>query len=196
MPRPRGTHLLRRLVLIDFVILIVWARKSRPSLSDSIDSIQLRALHETSSESLAHIRAGTVRGARCRCRRRHRPLDVVPEMRSAVASNATASRRGRDRVRGYRRRCRRRAAWASSATDATDDPNRRSSACKTFASPLRALAPLLLRREDPALVEIVVEQRRRQRVASQRCRWCCAMASTARRVISKHFARKKRLPPG
>ena len=100
MPRPRGTHLLRRLVLIDFVILIVWARKSRPSLSDSIDSIQLRALHETSSESLAHIRAGTVRGARCRCRRRHRPLDVVPEMRSAVASNATASRRGRDRVRG------------------------------------------------------------------------------------------------
>ena len=91
-------------------------------------------------------------------------------MQSAVASNATASRRGRDRVRGYRRRCRRRAAWASSATDATDDPNRRSSACKTFASPLRALAPLLLRREDPALVEIVVEQRRRQRVASQKWR--------------------------
>ena len=39
-----------------------------------------------------------------------------------------------------------------------------------FASPLRALAPLLLRREDPAPVEIVVEQRRRQRVASQKCR--------------------------
>tara|TARA_B100001758_G_scaffold229426_1_gene224330 strand:- start:60 stop:272 length:213 start_codon:yes stop_codon:yes gene_type:complete len=35
---------------------------------------------------------------------------------------------------------------------------------------LRALAPLLLRREDPAPVEIVVEQRRRQRVASQKCR--------------------------
>ena len=73
-------------------------------------------------------------------------------------------------MRGYRRRCRRRAAWASSATDATDDPNRRSSACKTFASPLRALAPLLLRGEYPALVEVVVEQRSRQRVASQRCR--------------------------
>ena len=77
---------------------------------------------------------------------------------------------GRSRVRGYCRRCRRRAAWASSATDATDDPSRRSRACKTFASPLRALAPLLLRGEDPALVEIVVEQRRRQRVASQKCR--------------------------
>ena len=50
------------------------------------------------------------------------------------------------------------------------DPSRLSRACKTFASPLRALAPLLLRREDPALVEIVVEQRRRQRVASQKCR--------------------------
>ena len=61
-------------------------------------------------------------------------------------------------------------AVGSSATDATDDPNRRSSACKTFASPLRALAPLLLRREDPAPVEIVVEQRRRQLVASQKCR--------------------------
>jgi hypothetical protein len=35
---------------------------------------------------------------------------------------------------------------------------------------LRALAPLLLRREDPAPVEIVVEQRRRQLVASQKCR--------------------------
>ena len=43
-------------------------------------------------------------------------------------------------------------------------------ACETFASPLRALAPLLLPREDPAPVEIVVEQRRRQRVASQKCR--------------------------
>ena len=61
-------------------------------------------------------------------------------------------------------------AVGSSATDATDDPSRRSRACKTFASPLRALAPLLLRREDPALVEIVVEQRRRQLVASQKCR--------------------------
>ena len=61
-------------------------------------------------------------------------------------------------------------AVGSSATDTTDDPSRRSRACKTFASPLRALAPLLLRREDPALVEIVVEQRRRQRVASQKWR--------------------------
>ena len=61
-------------------------------------------------------------------------------------------------------------AVGSSATDATDDACRRSRACKTFASPLRALAPLLLRREDPALVEIVVEQRRRQRVASQKWR--------------------------
>ena len=61
-------------------------------------------------------------------------------------------------------------AVGSSATDATDDPSRRSRACKAFASPLRALAPLLLRREDPALVEIVVEQRRRQRVASQKWR--------------------------
>ena len=66
----------------------------------------------SSHNGLARIRAGTVRGARRRrCRRRHRPLDVVPEMRSAVASNATASRRGRDRVRGYR--CRRRAASTS-----------------------------------------------------------------------------------
>ena len=61
-------------------------------------------------------------------------------------------------------------AVGSSATDTTDDPSRRTIACKTFASPLRALAPLLLRGEDPALVEIVVEQRRRQRVASQKCR--------------------------
>ncbi len=61
-------------------------------------------------------------------------------------------------------------AVGSSATDTTDDPSRRSRACKAFASPLRALAPLLLRREDPALVEIVVEQRRRQRVASQKWR--------------------------
>ena len=58
----------------------------------------------------------------------------------------------------------------SSATDATDDTSRRTSTCETFAAPLRALAPLLLRREDPALVEIVVERRRRQRVASQKCR--------------------------
>ena len=61
-------------------------------------------------------------------------------------------------------------AVGSSATDTTDDPSRRSRACKAFASPLRALAPLLLRREDPAPVEIVVEQRRRQRVASQKWR--------------------------
>ena len=61
-------------------------------------------------------------------------------------------------------------AVGSSATDTTDDPSRRSRACKAFASPLRALAPLLLRREDPAPVEIVVEQRRRQLVASQKCR--------------------------
>ena len=61
-------------------------------------------------------------------------------------------------------------AVGSSATDTTDDTCRRIRACKTFASPLRALAPLLLRREDPALVEIVVEQRRRQRVASQKWR--------------------------
>ena len=58
----------------------------------------------------------------------------------------------------------------SSATDATDDALRRTRACETFASPLRALVPLLLRREDPALVEIVVEQRRRRRVAAQKCR--------------------------
>ena len=59
----------------------------------------------SSHNGLARIRAGTLRGARGRrCRRRHRPLDVVPEMQSAVASNATASRRGRDGVRGYRRR--------------------------------------------------------------------------------------------
>ena len=59
---------------------------------------------------------------------------------------------------------------SSDYTDTTDDPSRRSRACKAFASPLRALAPLLLRREDPAPVEIVVEQRRRQLVASQKCR--------------------------
>ncbi len=58
----------------------------------------------------------------------------------------------------------------SSATDATDETSRRTLACETLASPLHPLAPLLLRREDPALVEIVVEQRRRQRVAAQKCR--------------------------
>ena len=68
----------------------------------------------SSHNGLARIQAGTVRRARGRrCCRRHRPLDVVPEMRSTVASNATASRRGRDRVRDYRRRNRPRAASTS-----------------------------------------------------------------------------------
>ena len=42
-------------------------------------------------------------------------------------------------------------AVGSSATDVTDDALRRTRACETFASPTRALAPLLLRREDPHL---------------------------------------------
>ena len=107
---------------------------------------------------------------------RRRRRDSLASNRAAATSKRRAPTNCATRPAPTRRRpleaARVRHCYKSSAPArrATDDALRRTRACETFASPLRELVPLLLRREDPAPVEIVVEQRRRQRVASQKCR--------------------------